>query len=131
MSLAFLGAPVSQVCLASSSLTCSTGTIQNCGADFYLRVPKVFASSEVDTNGQGYGFFDATRDEIDRARRVRFTLITGPRDFRHGNILDIYNGGFAKFGLQAKLFDIPGMGHETADATTLDAALDFIDVGIK
>jgi hypothetical protein len=48
-----------------------------------------------------------------RARQVRFVLITGSNDFRRGNILDIYHGGFSREQFQAKLFDVPGMGHDT------------------
>lgn len=103
------------------------GTIQNCGTDFHQHVPQVAASTQLDTAGQPYGFLDADQDEIDGAHAVRFALITGSDDFRRGNILDIYNGGFAREGFQAKLFDVPGMGHDTADAATLSAALDFID----
>jgi len=62
--------------------------------------------------------------DMGRARQVRFALITGSNDFRYGNILDIYHGGFARFGFRAKLFDVPRMGHTTADAATLEAALD-------
>jgi hypothetical protein len=58
---------------------------------------------------------------------VRFALITGSGDFRRGNILDIFNGGFAREGFQARLFDIPGMAHDTADPQTLSAALDFLE----
>jgi hypothetical protein len=103
------------------------GTIQSCGADFYQRVPQVVATSQVDTAGEPYGVFDATADEIQRARQVRFALVTGSKDFRRGNIVDIYNGGFAATGYQAKLFDVPGKSHENADAATLAAALDFIE----
>jgi hypothetical protein len=103
------------------------GTIQNCGADFYRPVPTQAATSAPDTAGNPYGLFDATADEIAGARSVRFALITGSRDFRHGNILDIFNGGFAAEGFKAKLFDVPGMPHDTADAQTLSAALDFIE----
>jgi hypothetical protein len=103
------------------------GTIQNCGADFYKPVPVQAATSSTDTAGKPYGLFDATADEIVGARGVRFALITGSRDFRHGNILDIFNGGFAAEGFKAKLFDVPGMPHDTADAQTLSAALDFIE----
>ena len=103
------------------------GTIQNCGADFYMRVPTVYATSWVSATGQPYGRFDATTDEIARARRVRFVLITGTNDFRRGNILDIYNGGFAKQHFAAKLVDVPGMDHAICDAATLSAALDFIE----
>ena len=103
------------------------GTIQNCGADFYMRVPTVYATSWVSTTGQPFGRFDATTDEIARARRVRFVLITGANDFRRGNILDIYNGGFARQHFAAKLIDVPGMDHAICDAATLSAALDFIE----
>jgi hypothetical protein len=71
------------------------GTIQNCGADFYTPVPNQAATSTKDTAENPYGLFDATADEITGARGVHFALITGSRDFRHGNILDIFNGGFA------------------------------------
>lgn len=104
-----------------------TGTIQNCGADFYQPVPMVAATSSLDTAGKPYGIFDATAGEIAAARRVRFVLITGSGDFRRGNIVDIFNGGFAKHDFQAKLFDVPGMGHDTADGQTLSEALDFLE----
>lgn len=103
------------------------GTVQSSGADFYKPVPHVFATSLVDTIGKPYGVFDATAGEIAQAKRVRFALITGTSDFRHGNILDIYEGGFVKEGFNAKLFDVPGMGHEICPAATLSAALDFLN----
>ena len=103
------------------------GTIQSCGADFYKAVPTQAAASTVDTAGNPYGLFDATTDEIGGAKGVRVALITGSRDFRHGNILDIFNGGFVAEGFNAKLFDVPGMQHDTADGPTLSAALDFIE----
>lgn len=102
------------------------GTIQNCGADFYKRVRTVYASSWLSTSGQPYGVFDGDAQEIARARQVRFVLITGSNDFRRGNILDIYHGGFSRELFQAKLFDVPGMGHDTCDGPTLAAALDFL-----
>jgi len=105
------------------------GTIQNCGADFYERVATVYARSWVSTTGQPYGQFDASTDEIARARRVRFVLITGTYDFRRGNILDIFNGGFARQHFAAKLIDVPGMDHSVCDAATLAAALDFLEGG--
>ena len=103
------------------------GTIQNCGADFYKPVPQVHATSLVDTIGKPYGIFNATAEEIAQARRVRFVLITGANDFRRGNILDIFNGGFAQAGFQAKLMDVPGMGHDICSGGTLSAALDFVE----
>lgn len=103
------------------------GTIQNCGADFYVHVPQVVASSQLDTGGHPYGTIDADAEEVAGARTVHFALITGSNDFRRGNIVDIYNGGFAQYGFQAKLFDVPGMSHDAADPVTLSAVLDFID----
>ena len=103
------------------------GTIQNCGADFYKQVPTVYATSWLSTTGQPYGTFQATEGEIAQAKRVRFALVTGTNDFRRGNILDIFNGGFAKEGFKAKLFDVPGMQHTTCSGEILSTALDFIE----
>jgi predicted esterase len=105
------------------------GTIQSCGADFYQPVPVEVATSSTSTSGQPYGLAasDATADEISAAKDVRFALITGTNDFRHGNILDIYNGGFKREGFKSKLFDVPGMGHDTPDSATLSEILDFLE----
>jgi hypothetical protein len=74
-----------------------------------------------------YGLFDATANEIAGARGVRFALITASRDFRHGNILDTFNGGFAAEDSRPSSLTFPVMPHDTADAQTLSAALDFIE----
>ena len=103
------------------------GTIQSCGTDFDRKVPRVAATQETADRYGSYGELDATAAEDAQARRVRFALITGPGDFRYGNILDLYNGGFAAYGFQAKLFDVPGMTHRPASAASLEAALDFVE----
>lgn len=105
------------------------GTLQNCGSDFYKAVPHRLGTSWVDTEGHGYGVLgQATAQEVANARsRVRFALITGPDDFRHGNILDIYNGGYAAERFQSRLFDVPGMGHDHCSADTLDKALYYLE----
>ena len=103
------------------------GTIQNCGADFHKQVSTLYATSWLSRSGEPYGTFEATDEEIARAKQVRFVLVTGTRDFRRGNILDIFNGGFAKEGFKAKLFDVPGMQHTTCSGEVLSAALDFIE----
>lgn len=105
------------------------GTIQNCGADFYRQVPTVNATNWTSTTGQPYGVLKATPNEIARARKVRFVLITGSNDFRHGNMLDLYNGGFERAGFHAKLFDVPGMGHDVAGPSILSEALNFLAGG--
>ena len=53
--------------------------------------------------------------------------MTGSKDFRHGNILDIYNGGFRPDGFQARLLDIDGMPHALCPASVLNESLDFIE----
>jgi predicted esterase len=105
------------------------GTLQNCGADFYKPVPIVDATSQVDSAGQPYGLIDASSEDVSSAKNVRFVLITGTNDFRHGNILDIFHGGFEQEGFQAKLFDVPGMEHDICDGETLARALDFLEGG--
>lgn len=104
------------------------GTIQNCGTDFYQNVPKVYATSLVDNAGYPF-LFQATEREIRGAKHVRFALITGSEDFRRGNILDIFYGGFTRAGFQAKLFDVPGMSHDVAGGATLNSVLDFLESG--
>jgi len=56
-------------------------------------------------------------------------LITGPRDPRYGHLLDIYEGGFAVDGFQARLLDDPQIEHEPCRPDTLREALDFIEQG--
>ncbi len=102
-------------------------TVQNCGTNFYRKVPWKVAKTSLDTAGEPYGVMEATADEVSRAKSLtRFCLITGPGDFRRGNIIDIYKEGFLQDGFQARLFDVPGMGHQDCDASTLEKALEYL-----
>jgi hypothetical protein len=94
-----------------------------CGAQFYERVRRRHATKDDD-----YGYFQLPRqlDGIARAR-VRFALITGTKDFRHGNILDLFHDGFEKHGLTTQLIDVPGMRHRMCSQEALLMALDFVD----
>jgi hypothetical protein len=74
-----------------------------------------------------HGTFSVSTDELAQAKRVRFALITGTDDFRRGNVLDIFNGGFFREGFKAKLFDVPGMGPTICGGEILSASLDFIE----
>ena len=107
-----------------------TGAILNSGAEFYERVPQARAPSTVDTEGKPHGHgmvkLPPGRMAVVR-RRTRFAMITGSRDFRRGNILDIYHGGYLAHGFHARLFDVEGMGHETCGAATLAQAIDFLE----
>jgi hypothetical protein len=103
------------------------GTIQSCGSDFYRDVQRRYATTDKDTAGYHYGLCQATAGEINDARnKVKFVLITGSGDFRRGNILDIYYGGFAADRFRSKLIDLPEMGHQDCDGKTLEQALDFL-----
>ncbi|HEY9791982.1 MAG TPA: hypothetical protein V6D22_16365 [Candidatus Obscuribacterales bacterium] len=104
------------------------GTIQDCGADYYRPVTARYATSQTDTAGYPYGKIDVDPNDVAAAKsKVRFTLITGSGDFRHGNLLDIYSDGFQRDGFQARLFDVNGMGHQDCSPQTLTQALDFIE----
>ena len=100
-----------------------SGVLAICGADFCRKVERVKA-----TRTDDYGWFpvDDARAAAAKAR-VRFALVTGPGDFRYGNILDIYSGGFQKDVYSVKLLDVPGMGHEVCSAKALGEGLAFLD----
>ena len=102
-----------------------SGVLPMCGAEFPGVVPKKLA-----TRDDPYGAFQGDPKLVEKAKaNVGFALISGPKDFRHGNILDIYNGGYAPQKYRAKVFDVPGMGHEMAPARVLDMALDWLERG--
>jgi dienelactone hydrolase len=101
------------------------GNISICGANFYQPVPKVHAADNSD-----YGVWPIPPDRIAAAKkRVRFAFITGAKDFRYGNILDIYHGGFVQNGFQARLIDQPNMGHQLCSAESLLEAFHFVGGG--
>jgi hypothetical protein len=105
-----------------------SGTIQDCGSNFYRPVAVRYTTNGTDTNGNTYNVADGTSaEDASAARRaVKFCLITGSGDFRHGNVLDIYNGGFIADGFRAKLIDVPGMGHQDCSGQVLEQALDYL-----
>ena len=116
--------------LAFYNASVFNGAILNAGAEFYEHVPRVRATSLADTQGHPYGHGMvklAPRRLAAVRRRMRFALITGSRDFRRGNILDIYYGGYVAHGFHAQLFDVEGLGHETCGAPTLAQAGDYLD----
>lgn len=103
------------------------GTIQICGANFYRPVRQTNPPA-VDTPSGDYGLMSASPREVDNARQnVRFALITGSRDFRHGNILDLYDNGYAEEGFAAHVFDVPEMSHDLCSAETLSRAITYVE----
>ena len=112
-------------CLAFWHPEIFRGTIQSCGSDFPRPVSHQYATGQ---DASTYGLFDGSvPEDCSRTKAsVKFVIITGPGDFRHGNLLDIYNYGFMPDGYRAKLIDIPTMGHQICGPNALGAALDFL-----
>lgn len=105
-----------------------SATIQDCGSNFYRPVRHLHTQNWTDTNGNPYGLVSTSAQNVHDARtRVRFVLITGSNDFRHGNLLDLYEDGFRQEGFRCKLIDVPGMGHGDCSGPVLAQALDFIE----
>ena len=108
-----------------------SGTIQSVGSVFPHDVPQVKTKEEFLRVGKGELYSSAlgAKDmNIAKIKKnLRFVIVTGPGDFRYGNLQDIYNGGFVPDGYQAKLLDVPGMGHRLCTAEDLTVALDFIE----
>lgn len=104
------------------------GTIQSCGADFPLPVQRVRSALLERDKGQTYGLMHSSESEYEAAKKnVRFVIATGPGDFRYANLLDLYDGGFAKHNFSALLIDDPEMKHEVCSAASLLKALAFIE----
>jgi len=99
------------------------GCIPCSGAEFYKAVK---------WGGSGYGVFSHSPDMVGAAKRnIRFALITGETDIHRDEILDLYYGGFAKDGFQAKLFDVPNSPQGTFSANVLGHAIEFLESGKK
>lgn len=105
-----------------------SGTIQDCGCEFYERVPAHYRTTDMDTAGKYYGASVEARGlDLSAIRtRIKFAVVTGSRDFRRGNILDIYYGGLQAQGFKCRLWDVPDMGHTDCDATTLEEILTWL-----
>ncbi len=104
------------------------GAVLCCGVDFNFKVSKVNATLDTDINGNPYGNMLVVSDEDFNyaSNNLKFARITGANDFRRGNILDIYNGGFNPYNFNAKLFDVSKMSHENCSGEILGKALSFL-----
>ena len=100
-----------------------SGVIAICGVEYYKKVPRLRA-----TEKGPYGFYSMKKSLAEETKNeVKYCIITGPNDFRYGNLLDIYNGGFKEDNHDVKLFVAKGMGHRICSGAILDRALSFID----
>jgi hypothetical protein len=105
-----------------------SGTVQDCGADFYHSVEHAHGTNWIDSNGNPYGVIDVPAAAVRAAKdAVRFVLITGANDFRHGNLLDLYDNGYNHEGFKCKFIDVPGMGHQDCSGETFAQALSYIE----
>ena len=70
------------------------------------------------------------RPVLEKAKsQVGIALITGPKDPNHGSIWSGYNDRLVPGKYRAKVFDVPGMGHQIARGQTLHAALNWLEAG--
>jgi hypothetical protein len=100
-----------------------SGVFAVCGVDYCQKVPRRKA-----TKDDEYGYFSSDEQQAEKAKKkVRYVLVTGSKDFRYGNILDIYNGGFLKDDYQVKLIDVPGMEHAVCSSKALSEGLSFLE----
>jgi hypothetical protein len=103
--------------------TLFSGVFAVCGVDFPRKVPRVNATKEDD-----YGYFSLGEQQMNETKKnVKFVLVTGSKDFRHGNILDIYAGGFRKDDYAVKLIDVPEMDHAICSPNALSQGIVFLD----
>ncbi len=100
-----------------------SGVFSVCGVDFPGKVPRVKA-----TKDEEYGYFSLGEQEVAEAKqRVKFVLVTGSKDFRYGNIMDVYTGGFQKDAYAVMLIDVPGMDHTICSPKALRDGISFLD----
>lgn len=102
------------------------GAISWCGGRFYRDFP-VSAGSRHPGRGLNTPANPnlVTPELIRDARaRVKFVLLTGPKDFNQDESADIYLA-LTKENFQTKIIQEPGLGHEVGSAETMRRALEF------
>jgi hypothetical protein len=101
-----------------------SGTICCMGVNFYTDVAA--------PDGKVYGLsYLPDEDLLPLVKKsCRFALVTGEKDFNRANTLGAFENGFEKEGFaHARVFEIPGHGHNPPPADWLDQALSFVDEG--
>ena len=100
------------------------GTLCCMGVNFYTDV--------VGDDGKTYGLNYIPDDEVAALAKkfCRYALFAGEKDFNRPNTRAAYEQGFKKEGFaNVKLFDVPGIGHQSPPADWLAKAIDFLDEG--
>ena len=101
-----------------------SGTACFMGVNFYTDV--------TGEDGKTYGLNYIPDDEVAALARkfCRYALVTAEKDFNRPNTRAAYQHGFKKEGFaQVKLFEVPGIGHQTPAGEWLAKALDYLDEG--
>ena len=70
----------------------------------------------------------ADKSDISKAAKNKqpFAFISGPNDFNY-DYMPGTEQNFLDYGFRAKFFDIPGMGHDTASASTFDTVIQWVE----
>jgi len=101
-----------------------SGAIPCMGVNFYTDV----TAPDGKTYTLNYRPDDALLDLVKRF--CRFALITGEQDFNRANTLGVFENGFTAEGFRhARVFEVPGHGHQPPPAVWLDRAIAFLDEG--
>ena len=98
------------------------GMIGICGAAYIRKVDIVKASRQEDN----VIFEINPKSAKDAKSSVKFVFVTGTKDFRYGNIFDMFQG-YVKDGHKAKLIEVPNMAHTMCPAKTLEEALKYLE----
>jgi predicted esterase len=115
------GARVSSM-LAVAYADLFSGAIPLCGVNFYTEIP-----SEPGKHWP-VGYIPVNEALAIAKSKGRYVLVTGEKDFNLANTRAVYEHGFKKEGFKnAKLLEVPGMGHSPAPAEWLDKGLEFLD----
>lgn len=98
------------------------GAIPLCGVNFYTDIP-----SEAGKHWP-LGYIPVDEALAIAKSKGRYVLVAGEKDFNLANTRAVYEHGFKKQGFKnAKLLEVPGLGHAPPGADWLDKGLEFLD----
>lgn len=109
-----------------------SGAMPRCGANYPRAVDQDYETREPDGNYEFWGgfYFPSVNgmpylDHL-RSRNMRFALMTSFRDFREGDVFNIYHNGMERDNLNARLIQRSG-GHCATGAAHFADAMGWIE----